>query len=85
MEDEIEMFGKQMADLGINCESSNPYLSAESELSRVEAGLEPVLHSDMDLGASNEIFEGYLLERIVEQVSQEYYLHQDYNNMQFFV
>lgn len=85
LEDEIEMFGKQMTDLGINCESSNPYFSAESEMSRVETGPQPILHPEIDLGMNDEIFEGYLFERIVEQVSQDCHLHQDYNNLQFFV
>ncbi|XP_057804053.1 LOB domain-containing protein 33-like [Salvia miltiorrhiza] len=69
LEEEIQMYGKAMANLGINGESSNGYFSREWEN-------EAIMQTMMDPGTSDEIFEAYLLEKLLEQ---DYYLCQDNN------
>lgn len=63
------MYGKAIANLG---ETSTACFSREWEN-------EAIVHTTMmDPGTTDEIFEGYLLERLLEQ---DYYLYQD-NNLQ---
>lgn len=80
LEEEIDIFEKQMANVGINIvpyETSNPCFSTELfDMTRHEAGVAN-LQSEWWSGNPEENFQGYfnssMIDRLLEELNQDYY------------